>query len=94
MPIDAFLKLQLVADRMIAEDDTTDLAALGYLTLGRRFINNKHDIIDDRIDVVFRGMMGLTVACARCHDHKYDPVSTARLLCDLWSVRQFSRTSG
>ena len=76
LPIDTFLKYQLVADQLVADDDTTALAALGYVTLGRRFINNKHDIIDDRIDVVFRGMMGLTVACARCHDHKYDPVST------------------
>ena len=53
-----------------------DLAALGFLTLGRRFLNNPHDIIDDRIDVVTRGTMALTVQCARCHDHKYDPVST------------------
>ena len=53
------------------------LAALGFLTLGRRFLNNVHDIIDDRIDVVTRGTMGLTVQCGRCHDHKYDPVSTA-----------------
>ena len=35
-----------------------------------------HDIIDDRIDVVSRGMMGLTVVCARCHDHKFDPIPT------------------
>ena len=76
MPIDRFMKYQLAADQMVEGDDTTDLAAMGYLTLGRRFINNKHDIIDDRIDVVFRGLMGLTVACARCHDHMYDPVAT------------------
>ena len=50
---------------------------MGFLTLGRRFINNVHDIIDDRIDVVSRGLMGLTVACARCHDHKFDPIPTA-----------------
>ena len=49
---------------------------MGFLTLGRRFLNNIHDIIDDRIDVVTRGMLGLTVACARCHDHKYDPIPT------------------
>src|SRR5262249_26870580 len=45
-------------------------------TLGRRFLNNQPDIIDDRIDVVTRGTMGLTVACARCHDHKFDPIPT------------------
>ena len=41
------------------------------------FINNIHDVIDDRIDVVTRGLLGLTVSCARCHDHKYDAVPTA-----------------
>src|SRR5258707_13306325 len=49
---------------------------MGFLTLGRRFLNNVHDIIDDRIDVVMRGLQGLTVACARCHDHKFDPIPT------------------
>jgi len=42
----------------------------------RRFIGVTRDIIDDRIDVVMRGTMALTVACARCHDHKYDPIPT------------------
>ena len=58
-------------------EDKRPLAALGFLTLGRRFMNNQHDIIDDRIDVVTRGLMGLTVTCARCHDHKFDPIPTA-----------------
>ena len=40
-------------------------------------MNNTHDILDDRIDVVTRGLMGLTVACARCHDHKFDPLTMA-----------------
>src|SRR5437773_806091 len=53
-----------------------DLAAMGFLTLGRRFLGVVHDIIDDRIDVVMRGTQGLTVGCARCHDHKYDPIPT------------------
>ncbi|MFO1498773.1 MAG: DUF1553 domain-containing protein [Verrucomicrobiota bacterium] len=66
-------------------EDKRPLAALGYLTLGRRFLNNPHDIIDDRIDVVTRGMMGLTVACARCHDHKFDPI-TARDYYSLYGV--------
>src|SRR6476660_7051760 len=48
---------------------------MGYLTLGRRFLGVVHDIIDDRIDVVMRGTQALTVGCARCHDHKFDPIS-------------------
>src|SRR5207302_236855 len=57
-------------------DDKRPLAAMGFLTLGRKFLGNQQDIIDDRIDVVTRGFMGLTVTCARCHDHKYDPIPT------------------
>ena len=46
------------------------------LTVGRRFLNSTPDIIDDRIDVTMRGFEGFTVACARCHDHKFDPIPT------------------
>jgi hypothetical protein len=74
LPYDQFIKEQIAADLLPESGDKRGLAALGYLTLGRRFVNNIHDIIDDRIDVVCRGMMGLTVACARCHDHKFDPI--------------------
>lgn len=77
LPYDQFLIQQIAADRLELKDDKRPLAALGFLTLGRRFIGNPHDIIDDRIDVVTRGTMALTVACARCHDHKYDPIPTA-----------------
>ncbi len=48
---------------------------MGFLTLGRLFDNNLNDIYNDRIDTVSRGFLGLTVACARCHDHKYDAIS-------------------
>ncbi|WP_197530364.1 PSD1 and planctomycete cytochrome C domain-containing protein [Bythopirellula polymerisocia] len=76
MPIDKFLMYQIAADSMIqGDEDRHHLAAQGFVTLGRRFINNPHDIVADRIDVVFRGMMGMTVACARCHDHKFDPIT-------------------
>ncbi len=76
LPYDRFLMLQLAADQ-IADQQSGDLAAMGFLTLGRRFLGVPHDIIDDRIDVVTRGTMALTVGCARCHDHKYDPIPTA-----------------
>ncbi len=74
LPYDRFLVEQIAADQLELGEDKRPLAALGFLTLGRRFLNNIHDIIDDRMDVVFRGTMGVTVGCARCHDHKYDPV--------------------
>jgi hypothetical protein len=74
MPYDRFLELQVAADQVVGKG--RDLAAMGFLTLGRRFLGVSHDIIDDRIDVVTRGMLGLTVACARCHDHKFDPIPT------------------
>ncbi len=49
---------------------------MGFLTVGRRFLLDQNEIIDDRIDVVSRGLLGLTVTCARCHDHKFDPIPT------------------
>ena len=77
VPYDRFVTLQLAADRIEPAVPRSDLAALGFLTVGRTFLGNQHDIIDDRIDLVTRGLMGLTVACARCHDHKYEPVAAA-----------------
>jgi len=76
LPYDQFLINQIAADRVVKGDDKRALAAMGFLTLGRRFLNQQPDIIDDRIDVVTRGTMGLTVGCARCHDHKFDPIPT------------------
>ncbi len=76
LPYDRFLLEQLAADQLELGDDKRPLAAMGFLTLGRRFLNNVHDIIDDRIDTVTRGLLGLTVSCARCHDHKFDPIPT------------------
>lgn len=75
-PYDQFIVEQIAADKLPLGKDKRALAALGFLTLGRRFLNNQNDIIDDRIDVVTRGTLGLTVACARCHDHKFDPIPT------------------
>jgi mono/diheme cytochrome c family protein len=79
LPYDQFIVQQLAADRLpeIKDgDDRKALAAMGFLTIGRRFLNQQPDIIDDRIDVTMRGFQGFTVACARCHDHKFDPVPT------------------
>ena len=75
MPYDQFLTRQIAADIPGSGAKPADIAALGFLTLGRRFLNNTNDIIDDRLDVILRGTMSLTIGCARCHDHKFDPIT-------------------
>ncbi|SVA97325.1 uncharacterized protein METZ01_LOCUS150179, partial [marine metagenome] len=74
MPYDQFLINQIAADRKT--ESPANLPALGFLTLGPRVAGDE-EIIDDRIDVITRGTMGLSVYCARCHDHKFDPIPTA-----------------
>jgi hypothetical protein len=74
-PFDRFITEQLAADFLVnkKQADTKTLAALGFITIGKRF-TNPDDEIDDRIDATGRAFMGLTVSCARCHDHKFDPI--------------------
>jgi mono/diheme cytochrome c family protein len=79
LPYNKFIVDQLAADQLPEVQDKSDrssLAAMGFLTLGRRFLNSQPDIIDDRIDVTMRGLQAFTVGCARCHDHKFDPIPT------------------
>ena len=76
-PFQQFIREQLAADQLGLDAHAPDLAAMGLLTIGRMFDRNRHDIIDDQIDTVTRGFLGLTVSCARCHDHKFDPIPTA-----------------
>lgn len=75
IPYDRFVTLQLAADQT-PDARPADQAALGFLTVGRWFTGTMPDVIDDQIDVVTRGLLGLSVQCARCHNHKYDPIST------------------
>ncbi len=80
MPYDTFLKRQLAADLMESCDEE-DQVALGFLGLGPKYYRrNAPEVMadewEDRVDVVTRGLLGLTVACARCHDHKFDPIPT------------------
>jgi Protein of unknown function (DUF1553)/Protein of unknown function (DUF1549)/Planctomycete cytochrome C len=70
-PFNQFLVEQLAADKL---DNRSNLAAMGFLTLGDHFNGMANDILNDRIDVVCKGTMALTVTCARCHDHKFDPI--------------------
>jgi mono/diheme cytochrome c family protein len=67
MPYDQFVKAQIAGDWM--EPKERYVAGLGFFAYSPEFQ-------DDRVDALTRGMMGLTVACARCHDHKFDPIPT------------------
>ncbi len=80
IPYDQFVKLQLAAD-LLEPDDDRNHVALGFIGLGPKYYRRNSlevmaDEWEDRVDVVGRGLLGLTVACARCHDHKYDPIET------------------
>jgi cytochrome c553 len=77
LPYDRFLKEQIAADLLDEPDRVERLPALGFFALGPVYYGDpkKLDQIDDRIDTLARGVLGLTVACARCHDHKFDPIS-------------------
>jgi hypothetical protein len=81
LPYDDFIRLQLAAD-LIQPDDSESHLALGFLGLGPKYYRRSSpevmaDEWEDRVDTVSRGLLGLTVACARCHDHKYDPIPTS-----------------
>ncbi len=75
-PIDQFFREQLAADLMGLAPDAPELAALGFLAMSPR-VGNDNDTIADLIDATSRGMLGLTVACAQCHDHKLEAIPTA-----------------
>ncbi len=84
VPYDRFLTEQIAGDLLPAEDlaqRNRQTIATGYLAMARRFGSLVerypwHLTIEDTIDNVGRTMMGLTISCARCHDHKFDPIST------------------
>jgi hypothetical protein len=83
LPYDQFLTQQLAGDLLpatTAAQRREQLIATGFLAIGAHDLQNlsfeqfKFDVIDDQIDVTTRAILGLSVSCARCHDHKYDPV--------------------
>jgi Protein of unknown function (DUF1549)/Protein of unknown function (DUF1553)/Planctomycete cytochrome C len=86
VPYDRFVKLQLAADLM-KDASRDDMRALGYLGAAPIYHKDRRlseevlsgfmtDDWDERVDAVSRGLLGMTVACARCHDHKFDPILT------------------
>lgn len=87
LPYDRFLVEQLAGDLLPPTDsietNTRRIIATGYLMVGPKALaetdkeQSRLDIVDDQIDVTGRAMLGLTLACARCHDHKFDAIRTA-----------------
>ncbi|HEY3839269.1 MAG TPA: DUF1549 domain-containing protein, partial [Bryobacteraceae bacterium] len=85
VPYNEFLTEQLAGDLMPPADQETQnerLTATGFLSLGAKVLAEpdkdklEMDIVDEQIEVTSKAFMGLTVACARCHNHKFDPIPT------------------
>ena len=85
LPFDRFLTEQIAGDLLPAESDeqrTRQTVATGFLALGTKMLSERDkqkltfDVADDQIDTIGRAAMGLTLGCARCHDHKFDPIPT------------------
>lgn len=86
MPFDQFVREQLAGDLLDANNIDVRrrrLIATGFLALGPKVIAEvdekkmEMDIVDEQIDTVGRAFLGLTLGCARCHDHKFDPIPIA-----------------
>ena len=85
-PYDQFIQEQIAGDLMESGTDAAlrneRITATGFLTLGPKVLAEPDkpklamDIVDEQIDVTSKAVMGLTVSCARCHDHKFDPITT------------------
>ncbi len=79
-----FVRMQIAGDFVDVDPNRPydHLVALGYFGLGAQYYKNSDaakaaaDELDDRVDTLTRGFLGLTVSCARCHDHKFDPIPT------------------
>ncbi len=84
-PYDQFLREQIAGDLLAKRSDAAHYAervtATGFLALSRRYATAPYELwhltLEDTIDTVGRACLGITLRCARCHDHKFDPVPTA-----------------
>src|SRR5262245_37133627 len=86
LPYSEFIRQQLAGDLLPAEKpgevNTTGIVATGFLQVGPKLLAEQdkpkmvYDMVDEQLDVATRAFLGLTVACARCHDHKFDPIPT------------------
>lgn len=85
-PYDEFVQQQIAGDLLESEspDDRIDqLVASGFLLMGPKMLSERDkeklrmDVVDEQVDSIGRAFLGLTLGCARCHDHKFDPIPTA-----------------
>ena len=80
MAYDQFVQAQLAGD-LVSWGDEQTLAGTGFLAIGTKIlaeqdpVKKRADIIDEQLDTLGRAFMGLSIGCARCHDHKFDPIS-------------------
>ena len=86
LPYDQFIREQIAGDLLPAADTAErhrHLTALGFLSIGPKLLAEpdkvklEMDLIDEQIETLGRAFMGMTLGCARCHDHKFDPIPTA-----------------
>lgn len=86
MPIDRFLREQIAGDLLEARSDDDrqrQLIATGFLAVGPKMLSErdkvklKLDVVDEQVDTLGKSLLGMTLGCARCHDHKFDPIPTA-----------------
>ena len=81
-PFDRFIREQIAGD-LLEDSGNEQLIATGFLAIGPKLLNERNkevfrmDIVDEQVDVTTRAFMALTASCARCHDHKFDPIPTS-----------------
>ena len=84
-PYDEFIRQQVAGDLLPVKTDEQwqeNLIATGFLAMGTKGLNERNprqfrmDVVDEQIDTMSQAILGLTVGCARCHDHKFDPIPT------------------
>ena len=81
MPFDQFIRMQIAGD-LLQPNNHDGMIATGFLMVGPKMLAEDDpvkmhmDIVDEQLDTISQGFMGLTMGCARCHDHKFDPIST------------------
>ena len=85
VPVDTFIKQQIAGDLLETDDHVQrrrNLLATGYLAMGNNNLEDQDkaklrmDAVDEQLETIGRGLLGQTIGCARCHDHKFDPIPT------------------